>query len=132
MTNLTISTHPGMTLDNHFRLDIPPSPTLSQQSITIAIPAAYYCVHVIPTLSASLLHRQYKLLVTLNRTPVNPIPVKPEETNPRRPIYEVRVVPGISRIEVDLIAGSQRGAPKVGPGQDIELERITIFANILP
>ena len=49
----------------------------------------------------------------------------------RRPLYDTRVLPGLNRIEVEMIAGPPRGAPKVGPGQDIELEKITVFVNIL-
>lgn len=40
-------------------------------------------------------------------------------------------MPGVNRIEVEMIAGSPRGAPKTGPGQDIELEKITVFVNLL-
>ena len=40
-------------------------------------------------------------------------------------------MPGLNRIEVEMIAGPPRGVPKVGAGQDIELEKITVFVNIL-
>lgn len=40
-------------------------------------------------------------------------------------------MPGVNRIEVEMIAGPPRGAPKTGPGQDIELEKITVFVNLL-
>ena len=55
-----------------------------------------------------------------------------EDTDQRRPIYEARVLPGIvNRIEVEVVAGPPRGAPKVGSGQEIEIEKTTIFAHVL-
>ena len=120
-----------MTLNNHFRLDIPPSSTLSQQSITINLPSTHYALQILPTISTNLSHRQYKLLVSVANARISPTPVKPEDTNPRRPIYDIRVLPGMNRVEVEMIAGTQRGAPKVGPGQDIEFEKVTIFVNLL-
>ena len=46
-------------------------------------------------------------------------------------MYDTRVMPGLNRIEVEMIAGPPRGAPKVGPGQEIENEKITVFVNVL-
>lgn len=40
-------------------------------------------------------------------------------------------MPGVNRIEVEMIAGPARGAPKTGPGQDVELEKMTVFVNLL-
>ena len=57
--------------------------------------------------------------------------MRAEDVDPRRPLYDVRVMPGVNRIDVEMIAGPPRGAPKVGPGQDIELEKTTIFVNLV-
>ena len=62
---------------------------------------------------------------------LNPIPQKAEEVDARKPLYEGRVLPGVNRVEVEMIAGPPRGALKVGPGQDIELEKVTVFVNVL-
>lgn len=59
------------------------------------------------------------------------MPQRPEETDPKRPLYEARVIPGVNRIEVEVVAGPPRGAHKVGSGQEIEIEKTTVFANIL-
>ena len=61
---------------------------------------------------------------------MSPIPQKPEETDPRRPLYEIRIIPGVNRIEIEIVAGPSRGAPKVGSGPDVEMEKITVFANL--
>ncbi|MCJ1435886.1 hypothetical protein MMC27_005262 [Xylographa pallens] len=133
ISNLTVATHPGLKLDKHFHLDIPPSPILSQQSVTITLPATHYCLHFTPTITPHLAHRQSKIFVIVNNnTRLNPTPPsKLADMDPRRPLYDVRVVPGVNRIDVEMIAGPPRGAPKVGMGQEIELEKITVFINLV-
>lgn len=131
ISNLSISTHPGLKIKHHFHLDVPPSPTQSQQSITVNLPSTHYYLRIIPTIAHNLSHRQSKLFVTANLQRLNPIPQRPEEADSRRPLYETRVSPGVNRIEVEMIAGPARGAPKLGSGQEIELEKITVFANVL-
>lgn len=56
---------------------------------------------------------------------------RPEETDPRKPLYEVRLTPGnINRIEIETVAGYARGAPKVGSGPEVEVEKIMLFVNL--
>ncbi|MCJ1387426.1 hypothetical protein MMC18_000269 [Xylographa bjoerkii] len=133
VSNLTVATHPGLKLENHFHLDIPPSPVLSQQSVTITLPATHYCLQFTPTITPLLAQRQSKIFVIVNNnTRLNPTPPsKMADMDPRRPLYDVRVVPGVNRIDVEMIAGPPRGAPKVGMGQEIELEKITVFINLV-
>ena len=106
---------------------------LSQQSVTITLPATHYCLHFIPTITAHLGHRQSKIFVIVNNnTRLNPtLSSKVGDMDPRRPLYDVRVVPGVNRIDVEMIAGPPRGAPKVNLGQEIELEKITVFINLV-
>ena len=62
---------------------------------------------------------------------LNPIPERPEETDPSRPLYEARVTTGnINRIEIEVVAGTPRGAPKVGNGPELEVEKVTLFFNL--
>ncbi|MCJ1484725.1 hypothetical protein MMC06_004898 [Schaereria dolodes] len=131
ISNLHIATHPGLKMERHFHLDIPPSSTASQQSITINLPSTHYYLQITPTIASNLAHRQSKLFVTVNMQRLNPIPQKAEEVDARKPLYEGRVLPGVNRVEVEMIAGPPRGALKVGPGQDIELEKVTVFVNVL-
>ena len=49
----------------------------------------------------------------------------------RRPLFEARLLPGVNRIELELIAALPKGASKTASGQDVELEKITVFANLL-
>ncbi|KAL9001836.1 MAG: hypothetical protein Q9188_005210 [Gyalolechia gomerana] len=131
ITNLSISTHPGLKIDKHFHLDLPPSPTTTEQSITITLPSSYYYLQLIPTVAPSVMHRPYKIFVTVNGNRIVPTPQRPEESDARNSLYEHRVVPGMNRIEVEMVAGTPRGAPKIGTGPDLEVEKITIFAHLM-
>ena len=131
ITNVSIATHPGLKLEKHFLLDIPPSPTASQQSVTITLPKTHYYLRITPTIAATLTHRPHRIFVTVGTNRMNPIPQKPEDIDPRRPLYEARVIPGVNRIETEVVAGPPRGAPKVGEGREIEIEKLTVFANVL-
>ncbi|KAL9599686.1 MAG: hypothetical protein Q9219_003674 [cf. Caloplaca sp. 3 TL-2023] len=131
ITNLSISTHPGLKIDKHFHLDIPPSSTTTQQSITISLPSSHYYLQLTPTLAPSVMQRPYKTFVTVNNSRIIPNPQRPEESDARRPLYEHRVIPGINRIEVEIVAGTPRGAPKVGTGPELEVEKVTILAHLV-
>ena len=47
-----------------------------------------------------------------------------------RPVYEHILSQGVNTIEVEVIAGLPRGAPKTGSGSDIEIEKITLFIHV--
>lgn len=131
ITNLSIATHPMLKLDRHFHLDVPPSPTATQQSITITLPATHYFVQITPTVASNVLNRQSRIFVTVNNQRLMSTQLRAEHQDPRRSLYDARLVPGINRMEVEIIAGPPRGVPKTGPGQDIELEKITVFVNLV-
>lgn len=131
ISNLTIATHPMLKLDRHFHLDIPPSPTATQQSVTITLPATHYFLQITPTVAANVLNRQSRMFVTVNNQRLVSTQLRAENSDPRRSLYDARLVPGINRVEVEIIAGPPRGVPKIGPGQDIELEKVTVFVNLV-
>ena len=129
--NLNVCTHPGLKLARPFHLDIPPSPTTTQQSVTINLPSTHFFLRVRPTLAPSLNNRPSRVIVTSNMQRLNPIPEKPEDTDSKKPLYEARVTPGnVNRIEIEVVAGTPRGAPKVGNGPDLEVEKVTLFVNV--
>jgi len=134
--NLNVRTHPlapNIPKNTHFNLDIPASETLTQQSVTFSLPSTHSILRITPTLAATTSQRQTKVIVSTNGTKSNPVHMRAEDTDPRRPQHDVRIMPGIlNRIEVEMIAGPARGTPKIGTGMDIELERITMFVNMFP
>lgn len=129
IANLNVSTHPGLNIKDHLSLDIPASPTHTQQSRTITVPYTHFFLRITPTVSSSLMHRPSKTIVSCGNNRLEPTR-QTGEPDPRRPVYETRLVPGVNSIEVEIIAGPPRGAPKVGSGQDIEFEKITVFVHL--
>ena len=130
ISNLSISTDPGLKLDKHFHLDIPPLSHTSQQSVTINLPKTHHYLRIVPTIASHVMQRPNKIFVTVGTQRLSSMPQRAEDTDLRRPLYEARVVPGVNRIEVEMIAGTPRGAPKVGSGQEIELEKFTVFVHV--
>ena len=132
ITNLSISTHPGLNISKHLRMNLPPSPTKTQQSVTINLPPSHYYLQIKPTIAASLRERQYKLFVTSGNQRLHAMPLVPGNAiDNLNPLFEARLLPGVNRIEIELIAALPKGAPKLANGQDVELEKITIFANLM-
>ena len=130
ITNVAISTHPGLKIAKHFHLDIPPASESSHQSITMTLPSTHYYLRIVPTLSAQISQRPYKIFVTVNNQRLNTLPQMPEASDPKKPLYESRFVPGVNRIEIEMVAGISRGLPKTGAGPELEIEKYTIFANM--
>ena len=131
ITSVNVRSHSGLQVEKHISLDIPASPTRTQHSVTISVPFSHYFLQITPTVSSSLLHRPSKTMVTCsNPSPQRLQQVPQKEGDPRRPLYETRVTPGVNVIDVEVIAGPPRGAPKIGSGQEIDFEKITIFVHL--
>lgn len=130
ITNLSLATHPGLNISRHFRMDLPPSHTMTQQSITVNLPSTHYYLQIKPTIAPSLLERQYKLFVTSGNR-LHAMPTIPgHAVDQRHPLFEARLLPGVNRIEIELIAALPKG-DKLVNGQDFDLEKITVFANLM-
>lgn len=131
ITNLSLATHPGLNISKHFKMDIPPSPHMTQQSVTINLPNTHYYLQIKPTISPALFERQHKLFVTSGTQRLHALPTIPgHAVDTRHPLFEARFAPGVNRIEVELIAALPKGAAKPANGQDFELEKITVFVNV--
>jgi hypothetical protein len=130
ITNLSISTHPSLRLDQRFHLDIPPSPAASQQSITINLPKTQHYLRIVPTLASSVKYRPSKLCVTVGMQRLEAMPQRAEEYDATRPCYEVRLLEGVNRVEIEMIASPLRVAPRNGAGQGVEREKISVFINV--
>src|SRR5450432_1156390 len=100
ITNLSIATHPGLNISRHFRMDLAPSPTMTQQSITINLPPTHYYLQIKPTIAPALLERQHKLFVTSGTSRLQAMPAIPgHNVDTRNPLFEARLLPGVNRIE---------------------------------
>ncbi|KAG9696317.1 Bromodomain-containing protein, partial [Aureobasidium melanogenum] len=127
LPSLVITAHPQLNNPKPFRLDVPPSPKFTQQSITMAIPAAQYYISIIPTVSQRLLmQRQYKLFVTINnvRLMSTTRDFMSGGVADRKIVYDTALNAGVNRIEVEVVAVSGRNGA-------LEMEKVTVFANLL-
>ncbi|KAH0135078.1 Bromodomain-containing protein, partial [Aureobasidium melanogenum] len=127
LPSLVITAHPQLNNPKPFRLDVPPSNKFTQQSITMAIPAAQYYISIIPTVSQRLLmQRQYKLFVTINnvRLMSTTRDFMSGGVADRKIVYDTALNAGVNRIEVEVVAVSGRNGA-------LEMEKVTVFANLL-
>ncbi|KAJ5552920.1 hypothetical protein N7494_002298 [Penicillium frequentans] len=124
--NVQILTHPSLSLKEDFRLDIPPSSTLSQQTITISLSPSHHLLTVRPTLTASTAQRQVKVVAMMGTQRLH------ATGDASTLAYDIQLHPGTTKVDLEAIAGPARGAPKSGPpGSEVDYERITIFFNLL-
>ena len=132
ITNLNIRSHASLSLKEPFTLNIPASPTRTQHSTTITLPITHYYLSITPTVSSSLMHRPSKTIVSCSNQSNSKLQqiAQKGEPDPRRPVYETRLNPGVSTIDVEVVAGPPRGAPKAGPGQEIDFEKFTIYVHL--
>jgi hypothetical protein len=130
ITNLSLATHPGLNISRHFRMDIPPSDTVTHQSLTINLPSTHYYLQVKPALTPSILDRQHRMFITCGSR-LNALPLIPgHPIDPRNSLYEARLHPGVNRLEIELVAALPKGAKPIN-GRDYEIEKITVFANLI-
>ncbi|KAL2005009.1 hypothetical protein VTN00DRAFT_2859 [Thermoascus crustaceus] len=129
--NVSIFTHPSLTLRQGFHLDIPSSPTASQQCVTINLPSSHNFISIRPSVAASTPQRQTKLVVSLGMQKVQ-VPSQDRSSDQTKPTYDIRLNTGVTKVDLEMIAGPSRGVPKSGPpGSDLEYERVTIYFNLL-
>ncbi|CCU76933.1 Bromodomain containing protein [Blumeria hordei DH14] len=128
-TNLSIATHPGLNISRHFHLDLPPSASMAQQSVVINLPTTHYYLQIKPCIAGFMMQRQHKLFVTAGTTRLHAMPTVPgHAVEPRFPLFEARLHPGVNRIEIELVAAT----PKCSNGpSEIDMEKITVFVNLM-
>ncbi|KAJ5658076.1 uncharacterized protein N7484_001725 [Penicillium longicatenatum] len=115
--NVQILTHPTLSLKEDFCLDIPPSSTLSQQTITIPLPPLTPLVDT---------QRQVKVVALMGTQRLH------ATGDASTLAYDIQLHPGTTKVDLEAIAGPARGAPKSGPpGSEVDYERVTIFFNLL-
>lgn len=124
---VTLSTHPQLRLQKPYSLAVPPHASLSQQSRTITLPSTHYYVQIAPTISRELsMGRAYKMFVTVNGTRLTQRDTQfHADSGKRTHMYEGSLASGVNRIEVEVAA-----AKVDGDGKGLDVEKVTIFANL--
>ncbi|CAG7958789.1 unnamed protein product [Penicillium salamii] len=124
--NVRITTHASLSLQPDFCLDIPPSSLVSQQTITIHLPPSHNLLTLKPRLAASTSQRQVKIVALTGMQRLH------SSGDATTPAYDIRLHPGMTKVDLEAIVGPAKGVPRTGPpGADVEYERVTIFFNLL-
>lgn len=132
ITKVTIATHPDLNIPRHFKMDVLPSPEMSQQSVTINLPSTHYYIQVSPIVARHVVNRQHKLFLTVNGQRLQSMPkIQGGVMDRESQVFVARLIPGVNRIELEIIAALPKGAVKGVNGSDVELEKFNIFANLL-
>ncbi|KAF2202868.1 Bromodomain-containing protein [Delitschia confertaspora ATCC 74209] len=157
MPKITVSTHPGLNLPKPYSVVIPADKEKSTYSVTLPLPSTHSYLQITPYIPIALSPRLYRIFVSVNnmktmevnRPPVivpqagiNGTPTMGYETKKKgEPVYEAKLVPGVNRIEVEIVAekdpkdrASQTGGANgrsTDPKDIIEVEKCTIFANLM-
>lgn len=134
LSRVTVRAHPSIRVEKRFKCEVVAHHKLSEQTITVHVPASQKTVQIIPTippLEQQL--RQYRLFVqvngvTMSRAP--PLPIADDPLPLNAVVFEGSLIPGSNIIQV-TIAGALPKGQKLPNGADYERERITILANLL-
>lgn len=126
ITGLNIQTHPELENAPRISLNMHASSKLTQQSTIMHFTRQQWRLLVSPTLSSTITQRPSKTIVTCSGRRIASLPQN--EIDHTHPVYECKLTPGTNTIEVEVVAGPPRGAPKVGTGQEVEMEKFTVYA----
>lgn len=143
LTNLTVRTHAAILNNEHrrFEIQLPPHPKLTQRYVTLNIPPGQWRQQLFVSLNPGIQKRQrpFKMFVISNGATLGPSPSPPTPQSTPAPasghddnakLYDVNLHPGVNVIQVQIIAGLAKDQ-KLPNGADAELEKVTIFANLM-
>ncbi|KIH89296.1 bromodomain protein [Sporothrix brasiliensis 5110] len=150
LANLTIQTHAALNSgDRRFEIQLPPHPKLTQRSVTLNIPPGQWRQQLFVSLNPTLQSQQrtYKMFVISNGATLGPspspspspstasqgpgsLPGATPRPDDNAKLYDVNLHPGVNVVQVQVIAGLAKGQ-KLPSGADAELEKVTIFANLM-
>lgn len=86
---------------------------VKQPHFTFHVPSACNYVQIKPNLAEGLINRQHKMFVMINNQTLQAMPMVPGHSiDPLRPLFETRLEPGTSRIDIQIRATLPRDAPE--------------------
>ena len=131
ITHFAISSHPSLSSVPPFRLTVPPSAQLSQQSIAINIPETVDLLRVFAKFPSFLFQRPHKIILRLNKVYLTPTQSYMIDAHDETEVFDLNLRPAtINVLELEVLASlNPRGAPKIGAGTEYEYERITTYIN---
>ena len=76
--------------------------------------------------------RPYKIFVSVNGTRLTQRDTQLHpETNKRTHVYEGSLAQGVNRVEVEVAAAKQKEGEKDGEVKGLDVEKVTVFANLM-
>ncbi|KAF2025212.1 Bromodomain-containing protein [Setomelanomma holmii] len=145
---ITLNTHPALNLPKPWFVDVFANKQKTEHSATIIVDPTHSYLQIAPKVPIALTNRLYRLFVSVNgnktfevnRVPVtagingsSPGPGYEGGKKKGEPVFEAKLVGGVNRIEVEIVAEKDRkGAPETSNGKEqIEVEKCTIFLHLV-
>lgn len=76
--------------------------------------------------------RPYKIFVSVNGTRLTQRDTQLHpESNKRTHVYEGSLAQGVNRVEVEVAAAKQKEDDKDGEVKGLDVEKVTVFANLM-
>ncbi|KAJ4383049.1 hypothetical protein N0V86_002277 [Didymella sp. IMI 355093] len=144
--SLTLNTHPALNLPQPWTITIPASKTKTHHSATINLSPTHSYLQITPKVPIALTGRLYRLFVQVNGNKtyeVNRVPVTAGingggegagiEGGKKKgePVFEAKLVGGVNRIEVEIVAEKTSKDGESVSGKDaVEMEKCTVFLHL--
>jgi len=127
----------GISSDKHFQMHMGPDPNVAQQSVTVNIPANQWSQQIMVAMHPSLegQQRAYKLFVIVNGATLGdrgtfvPPPGDHVQVDPKVKRYDAQLHHGMNTIQIQIIAALPHDQ-RDPSGPEVEIEKITVFANM--
>jgi hypothetical protein len=128
---VVFASHPGLNLETQYLKDMRAWERVKQPHFTFHVPGACNYVQIKPNLAEGLINRQHKMFVMINNQTLQAMPMVPGHSiDPLRPLFETRLEPGTSRIDIQIRATLPRDAPRGPNGEDYEDEYWVICPHL--
>ncbi|KAI9755410.1 MAG: hypothetical protein M1815_005045 [Lichina confinis] len=126
LISVTVSTHEGLCLVQDFRLEMYPSEYSWETMRVISFAPSHNVIVIVPHIAEHVVHRSHTLFFMVNGQEMLPIPNR----DVRNPRYEVQLVAGVTRVDLQMVVGAPFDASPIPPYM-AEREHVTLLANLL-
>ena len=145
---ITLNTHPALNPSKPWSTSILANKQKTMYSATMVVAPSNSYIQVVPKVPIALTSRMYRLFVTVNgnktleanRVPVtagingtSPSPSYEGGKKKGEPLFEAKLVAGVNRIEVEIVAEKERKVQSesgTAKKEDVEIEKCTIFLHL--
>ncbi|KAL6159559.1 hypothetical protein ACJQWK_05804 [Exserohilum turcicum] len=149
---ITLNTHPALTASKPWSVTILANKQKTTYSATMVVAPINSYIQIIPKIPIALTNRMYRLFVTVNgnktleanRVPVtagingaSPGPGYEGGKKKGEPLFEAKLLGGVNRIEVEIIAEKERkdqqpteNGAAAAKKEDVEIEKCTLFLHL--